>query len=329
MAKKFIACVLLLSAIVIATVALWRIDMGKILDDFTQKSKPEIKKTCSVSEGNRTVTLGMSTQEIDKLFGTPEETIMSEYGFVWNIYHNNFKNYIQIGIKDDTVVAMYSNSANLSFKGLTVSSTKDDARTQLGEPIDGIIKGDTRYLSNGSDENANFEVFQTDGAYVTLFYDSYANNSLTSVNIIDYDVEQGFKRLYAEPSPELKENFEKQSFYVTNAARAREGLSPYKPHQQLDKIAFAHSADMVENNYFSHTGLNGDSVLERALAADIDCSAVGENLAMGAQNSLYLHELLMNSEGHRKNILANFTHMGTGVAFKEDGSPYLTQNFLK
>ncbi len=329
MSKKIVATVLALCAVAAIVFALWQADIINFPSQLKQKPPKKIEKTCTISEGNRIVTLGMNTKNIEKLFGTPCDAIISEYGFVWNIYHNNFKNYIQIGIDNDTVVAMYSNSPDLSFKGLTVGSTKDEAHAILQKPIDGIVKGDTRYLSNGSDDNANFEVFETDGAYVTLFYDSLANNSITSVNIIDYDVEQNFKRLYAEPTQELKESFEKQSFYITNATRAREGLKPYLPQEQLNEIAFAHSSDMVQNDYFSHTDLNGDTVLERGLNHQIDFSAIGENLAMGAQNSLYLHELLMNSEGHRKNILADFTHLGTGVAFKDNGSPYLTQNFLK
>ena len=224
---------------------------------------------------------------------------------------------------------MYTNSQNLSFKGLTFGATKDAVHSILLLPIDGILKGDTKYLANGSGGNANFEVYETDGAYITLFYDSHANNSLTSVNIIDYDVEQSFKRLYAEPNQELKESFEKQSFCITNAARAREGLVPYKSHAELDRVAFLHSEDMVKNDYFSHTNQKGENVLQRGLKGGVNFTAIGENLAFGAQNSIYLHELLMNSEGHRRNILADFTHLGTGVAFKEDGTPYLTQNFLK
>lgn len=329
MAKKIIAIILALCTVAVTVFVLWQADIINLPYQLKPKPQPKIEKTCTISVGDKTVTLGMSRQDIEALFGSPCDTIVSEYGFIWNIYHNNFKNYIQIGIDNDTVVAMYSNSPDLSFKSLAVGSPKEEALAILKEPLDGIVKGDTRYLSNGSDKNANFEIFKADGAYVTLFYDSLANNSITSVNIIDYDVEQSFKRLYAEPTQELKESFEKQSFYITNATRVREGLSPYLPHRQLDEIAYAHSSDMVENDYFSHTNLNGDTVLERGLNYEIVFAAIGENLAMGAQNSLYMHELLMNSEGHRKNILADFTHLGTGVAFKDDGSPYLTQNFLK
>ena len=37
----------------------------------------------------------------------------------------------------------------------------------------------------------------------------------------------------------------------------------------------------------------------------------------------------MNSPGHRANILStSFTHMGSGIAWAQDGTPYFTQDFV-
>ena len=97
----------------------------------------------------------------------------------------------------------------------------------------------------------------------------------------------------------------------------------------LKEVALIHSEEMAENEYFDHTDLSGGSVNNRADAARIKYRKIGENIAMGAQNSIYMHEMLMNSEGHRKNILEDFSHIGTGVAFSSENVPYLTQNFLR
>ena len=52
----------------------------------------------------------------------------------------------------------------------------------------------------------------------------------------------------------------------------------------------------------------------------------GENLAYGQQNSIFAHEGLMNSLGHRKNILnTNFSTLGVGVDFNEKRQPYWTE----
>lgn len=323
--KKILLGVLIAVLVVLAS----QVDFGEIFDRLSIIKKEDTIKDCSVSVDGKTVALGMSESEVFDTFGTPFDVLLSEYGFYWNIYHENFKNYIQVGIKDGVVVGMYTNSPNLIFEALTVGDKKEKVNKLFGESLDGIIKGDTRYLSNGSESEASFESYKIKGAYVTFFYDTFKNNSLTSVNIIDCDVEESFDMLYAPASDELKKSFETQNFYVTNATRQNEGLTLFLPHEGLSELAFSHSLDMAENEYFSHTGKNGDTVLDRSEKYSIDFEKIGENLAMGSQNSVYMHELLMNSEGHRKNILASFTNMGVGVAFSSDNTPYLTQNFLK
>ena len=323
--KKILLGVLIAVLVILAS----QVDFGEIIDRLSIMKKEDTIKDCPVSLNGKTVALGMSESEVFDIFGAPSDVLLSEYGFYWNIYHENFKNYIQVGIKDGTVVGMYTNSPNLLFETLAVGDKKEKVNELFGESLDGIVKGDTRYLSNGSENESSFESYKIRGGYVTFFYDVFKNNSLTSVNIIDCDVEEDFDMLYAPPSDELKHSFEIQNFYVTNATRVNEGLAPFLLHEGLSKLAFSHSFDMAENEYFSHTGKNGDTVLDRSQKFDFDFEKIGENLAMGSQNSVYMHELLMNSEGHRKNILAGFTNMGVGVAFASDNTPYLTQNFLK
>ncbi len=323
--KKILIAVIIALAAILA----YRLDFGHFLENIIIEHRADTAKDCQISENNRTVKLGMSEEEVASLFGAPVESIISEYGFTWNIYHENFKNYIQIGISRGKVVGIYTNSPEFDFYGFSAGSEKEAVHNALGAPLEGIVKGTTRYLSNSSDDGANLEIYKIHGAYVTLFYDSCANNSLASVNIIDYDIEQNFKTLYAQGTDILKKSFEMQNFYVTNATRAKFGLTPFVYSNELAELALLHSRDMVENKYFSHYSLEGDSVLERAQNHNIKFKKIGENLAMGAQNSLYLHELLMNSEGHRANILGDFSHIGTGIAFDSNNTPYLTQNFLK
>lgn len=323
--KKILLAILITIAVILA----YQVDFGEITDNLSIIKKEEAIKDCSLLVDGKNIRLGMSESEVNSLLGTPEDTLLSEYGFSWNIYHKNFKNYIQVGIKDGVVVGMYTNSPKLWFENITIGAKKEDISAKFGEALEGIIKGDTRYLSNGSEKDANFEVYKIRGAYVTFFYDVHANNSLSSVNIIDCDVEENFKMLYAPESDELRKSFSLQNFYVTNSVRVREGLLPFLRHDGLDKLAYDHTLDMAKNEYFSHSSKNGDSVLERAKKHSIEFKTIGENLAMGAQNSIYMHELLMNSEGHRKNILGDFTYMGAGVAFAENDTPYLTQNFLR
>lgn len=57
-------------------------------------------------------------------------------------------------------------------------------------------------------------------------------------------------------------------------------------------------------------------------------NSAGENLAYGHQNSIFAHEGLMNSEGHRKNILQpSFKNLGVGVDFNDERQPFWTENY--
>ena len=86
---------------------------------------------------------------------------------------------------------------------------------------------------------------------------------------------------------------------------------------------------MAENNYFGHTNLNGESPFDRLAEDNIDFTMAGENLAAGQPSSIFAHQGLMNSEGHRKNILKkDFRQMSVGVSFQEDGHPLYTETFL-
>lgn len=301
-----------------------------LMSKNTNTAEEMFIKQYSVYERDRKVFIGMSESEVLSEFGEPYDVLPSEYGFLWNIFHDGYENYIQVGIKNGKVVGIYTNSPDFSFKGISAGTSINDVYLALETPIEYIVKGNTKYITNKiGEEHSGIAVFCENNMYITVFYDLFKNNSVTSVNIIDYNTEQGLDRLFAIPSPELSESFEKLNFYVTNALRVREGLPVLEFKGSLAEIALLHSEEMSENGYFDHTDLSGGNVNDRADAARIKYSKIGENIAMGAQNSIYMHELLMNSEGHRKNILGDFSHIGTGVSFSSEDVPYLTQNFLR
>jgi uncharacterized protein YkwD len=87
----------------------------------------------------------------------------------------------------------------------------------------------------------------------------------------------------------------------------------------LRKVARGHSEDMFKRGYFSHYSPEGDSVADRAEEQNIDFLVIGENLAF-APNLELAHRGLMNSEGHRANILSkDYGKIGIGVL---DGGVY-------
>lgn len=115
---------------------------------------------------------------------------------------------------------------------------------------------------------------------------------------------------------------------LTNAYRALNGCQALKPVPELMEAAQLHSEDMSQNNYFSHTGLDGSEPWDRMLRAGYRWQSAGENLAAGQTSSEEVVSDWENSSGHRKNILnCGFQDIGVGQATNKDGIVYWTQLF--
>jgi uncharacterized protein YkwD len=101
-------------------------------------------------------------------------------------------------------------------------------------------------------------------------------------------------------------------------------------HCQLESAAQGHSNSMAENDYFSHTGLDGSSAGDRITAAGYSWRAYAENIAAGYNDEETVMTAWLESPGHCANIMnSTVTEMGAGVA-ENDAARYRiywTQNF--
>jgi uncharacterized protein YkwD/uncharacterized membrane protein required for colicin V production len=122
-------------------------------------------------------------------------------------------------------------------------------------------------------------------------------------------VELPFKVQNPHPRPDL----EKQMLDLVNQERQAAGLSPLQPDPELTEVARKHSADMFARGYFAHDTPEGLSPFDRMKAANVRFLTAGENLAL-APTIPIAHTGLMNSPGHRANILRReFGRVGIGV----------------
>jgi uncharacterized protein YkwD/uncharacterized membrane protein required for colicin V production len=98
-----------------------------------------------------------------------------------------------------------------------------------------------------------------------------------------------------------------------NAERQRRGLPALKTDERLRDVARRHSRDMLARGYFAHNDPEGRDPFDRMQAAKIRYTAAGENLAF-APDVETAHTGLMNSPGHRANILRPaFGRVGIGA----------------
>ncbi len=258
--------------------------------------------------------LGKPLSDILAKFGNPVAKEKSEYGFIWYIYHKNYSNYIMVGIQNNSVVGLYSNSPTLSFEGLKLGVSKKTARGNLSSkytgPLTSILKDNTEYVLAKIDQR---DVFSDNEKYITVFYDATKGGVLTAIQIIAFAAEQGFGSLPA-PNNQISVSYERICFYLTNAARVRNSLPPVRYDKKLEAVCRAHSLDMLKRNYFSHTTPEGIEPKQRIQAAGINYRAFGENIAKNHPGAISSHEGYMNNTRHRASILGNYTHMGVGVA---------------
>ncbi|MBC5991423.1 CvpA family protein [Pontibacter cellulosilyticus] len=127
----------------------------------------------------------------------------------------------------------------------------------------------------------------------------------------------------AEPQPKL----EARMLELINQERKTHGLRPLQPDTALRTVARQHSADMFRRGYFSHYSPEGDDAAERIREAGIRFWVSGENLALAPSLSI-AHQGLMNSPGHRANILQErYGRVGIGVLKGGPGKLMITQNF--
>jgi uncharacterized YkwD family protein len=115
---------------------------------------------------------------------------------------------------------------------------------------------------------------------------------------------------------------------LVNQERMGQGIQPLAVNSQLTTLARQKSQDMVAKNYFSHTSPTYGSPFDMMKNAGVTYSTAGENLA-GAQTTESAHQNLMNSPGHRANILnPKFTEIGIGIASGSIYGNIFTQMFI-
>ncbi|MDM5221529.1 CAP domain-containing protein [Peribacillus sp. NJ11] len=291
--------------------------------------KPALEAPADASFSVRNIEIGDTKDAVEKLAGEAKRNTRNEYGVDWFTYHENYQNFFMVAYDtNNKVVGLYTNQDLISSKeGIKRGTPKESVTGKLGEPVTKLLKGNVYYQIRSDGE---YDMFEMDKSYVTIFYDKHEKNTVTSIQIIDANLEKQKSSYFAEASPGLKKGFEYQLFDLTNASRVNHNLSVLSWDKQVKVTAQDHSKDMAVNQYFNHTNLEGESPFDRMEDDKINFRMAGENLAAGQNSSIFAHEGLMNSIGHRENKLQkDFQSLGVGVAFDGEEKPYYTENYLR
>ena len=95
---------------------------------------------------------------------------------------------------------------------------------------------------------------------------------------------------------------------------------PLQGDSHLNEAAQAHAIDMGENDFFSHTGSDGSSFVDRVRRTDYSGFPMGENIAGGGAVPAGVVQRWIDSDGHCRNLM-NPQATKLGVGYVADG-PY-------
>ena len=139
------------------------------------------------------------------------------------------------------------------------------------------------------------------------------NQTLNKLITVEPGSEESVKLNFTVENSRPEPSLEEQMLELVNQERTSRGLKPLTADPELLPVARAHSADMFRRGYFSHYTPDGEDPFQRMKDAGVRFRTAGENLALAPTLQL-AHTGLMNSPGHRANILnPNFGRVGIGI----------------
>jgi uncharacterized protein YkwD len=112
-----------------------------------------------------------------------------------------------------------------------------------------------------------------------------------------------------------------------NKERAKEGLPPLKLEAKLTEAALVQAKDMADHEKMAHEGSDGSTPEQRVVNAGYHYLRTGENVAIGYRDVAEVMKGWMESPGHRKNIMGDFTEIGVARAYGKDEKPYWCADF--
>ncbi|MED4532680.1 CAP-associated domain-containing protein [Metabacillus fastidiosus] len=284
--------------------------------------------------------VGKSTDDIKKIIGEPDRIDPSAYDYDWWIYGNDPKQYVQIGVLNNKVVSAYGIGESLNADPFKIGQPIQEVFqiAPMSPSISAEYKGNS-YRFELSEEDMNTRPSVKFGnVYVQLYIDKFDGN-LSSIRVMDEETfikqrsyEVIFRGELIEPEfvtadkwKEIEKGSEKQIFAITNMIRKRHQLETLQWEETVAKVAYLHSTDMKENNYFSHESPTKGSLVNRLAEYKVNYEMAGENIAAQYVDGIAAVEGWLNSKGHREALLNDeFTHLGVGV-----DELYYTQNFIK
>lgn len=272
------------------------------------------------------IKMGMSKQSVDQILGKPHMQLLNEYQQYWTIYHRNYNDFMLVMFQNGKVSGVYSNQNMIvTHKGVQYGMTRSTVEKKMGQPLK-VFNGKNYNLTLDNQEQV---IYQASAYYITIYYDRFKNNTVSGIKVIQKNIDLNKANHYPNPNENLKKDYARLHFELTNATRKMFAKPILKYHNVIAVVAERHAEDIAKHLYFSHTNQQKETPFDRFKKADLDYVVAGENIAYGQVSPIEAHHGLMNSAGHRKNILKqDYKSLGVGIAFNNNNQPYYVENYI-
>lgn len=285
--------------------------------------------------------IGKSVDDLLTQYGEPLRKDLAPYGYTSYVYLEEYTKYTVFGIENNEVVTVFSTGSQIDLGDIYIGQSYDELHQELqfSDEIK-FRKGTSVYnLKLKKEDLMTRPLVKVGNDIFIQFYFDTMMNKLSAIRVLKGEtllLQQSYELVYQGNLPELEvltdeewetieRGQEEQTFELTNIIRNIYGHNNLLWEKEVGKVAYAHSKDMENNDYFSHESPTGEGLLDRLTYHEITYQLAGENIAANYPDALATVIGWLNSEGHRESLLnEEFTHIGIGV-FKM----YYTQNFLR
>lgn len=284
--------------------------------------------------------IGKTEEDVKKQFGQPRRIDDSAYDYKWWIYNEPASTYLQIGMMNGRVVTVFVGGEQIDVTPFRIGQSVQELFNLI--PLSSTLEVSLRtgtYRFELSEQDMTVQpIVKMNDVYVQFYIDHFTEK-ISSIRIMDGEtlvklrpyelVYRGIlpsaRPLSLEEQKRVETANARQIFEMTNVIRKRYNVPLLDWHEKAAQVAYQHSKDMKDHQYFSHQSPTRGDLKDRLQSAHIPFQIAGENIAAQYIDGMAAVEGWLNSKSHRDTLLnPRFTHLGVGVA-----GQYYTQDFLK
>ncbi|WP_458414014.1 CAP domain-containing protein [Schinkia sp. CFF1] len=282
--------------------------------------------------------IGKDSKDVMELLGKPARIDVSEYDYEWWVYNEPLSRYCQVGIEDDKVVTIFVMGDDIDISPFRIGEVLPYNFFDVSNKVALEVEKNLYQFELTEEELMTTPLLQYKNIWAQINIDKFTKEVIsvrfldakTLIKIRPYALLYRGDLISAKKiDPGLWNDIEKgkalQILDMTNIVRVRNSLERVNWDERTAVVAYSHSREMFEEEYFSHSSPTYGNLSDRLVNGGVNFTAAGENIAARYVDAISVVAGWLNSKGHRTTLLnKDFTHLGVGVYEK-----YYTQNFIR